>query len=628
MTEYTPERGSRKPSQTTQQQSYITRRRGQAPGESGGMNRQDVYADRSTHEREFHQGSPESARSTRPHTSGNISGRAFPSSAQQDRSYGHVRSSRSSRASVHMSTPDERLSDHRRYVAEEQRRAHQAQAARGTGRASASRASATKKRSVSRAASSQLSSGSMSRRQFTGIAGALAAGVSVLTAGGILFSRRAVAFEINGAQAKAANHSSIKAIVDKGLIKPKYGNLIDVAGDLLEPGKGERYTVSVNGVDLGEDIDSYRLKSGDKLVFTDGVDKMEEHQSQKTPIPFKWVHAKGSGAVGFIEKWGKEGYSEVLVGKISGKTVKKDQAEAAEDRVIRYINIQPKNGEKICAITFDDGPSEFTLKIFDILSKYNVKATFFDIGSNAKHYPDIIKKMIDAGHEVGSHTVNHYNLQKLKPEDVKSEVANGVKLVQAAGSTSRLFRAPYGSFGDREWTIVQDEITALLGWNNDSLDWNKSTSPEQLIKNSTTNKHPGAIILCHAGGGNRDKTVACLPSILESWINEGYKFVTISELLASDERVPEAVAKGQVKRPDGGGEPQSAEVVRESGAAPDAQKTMGDAPGAAAPSSSSSKSKASNKSSSSSKKSSKTTNSKTASSKTANSKAKSSKKKS
>lgn len=565
MTEYRPERSSRRPSQTTQQQSYTAYERSHHPSESGSMSRQDAYSDRIA----------------RPYNSGEIPQRrpvAGSSRPSQDRSYGHVRSS-SARSSVRMTTPDERMQDHRRRLAEEQERARQAQPHRGT----------SQRRPAARVPQSRKASPSFSRRKFTVIAGGVAAGISAISAGGILFSRRAVAVEINGAECQAANHSSIKALVDKGLVKPKYGNLVDVAGDLLEPGKGERYTVSVNGMDLGEDIDNYRLKSGDKLVFTDGVDKVEEHQSQKTPIPFKWVHAKGSGAVGFIETWGKEGYSEVLVGKISGKTVKKDQAEQAVDRVIKYVNIQPKNGEKICAITFDDGPSEFTLKILDILAKYNAKATFFDIGSNAKNHQDIIKKAIEAGHEVGSHTVNHHNLKTLSPEDVKSEVVNGVQIVQSAGSPSKLFRAPYGSFGDREWTIVQDEITALLGWNNDSLDWNKSTSPEQLIKNSTSNKHPGAIILCHAGGGNRDKTVSCLPTILESWINEGYKFVTISELLASDDRIPEVVAKGQVKRPEGA-DPESAEVTREGGAAADTQKTMGDASAPQATSSSSSSS--------------------------------------
>ena len=405
----------------------------------------------------------------------------------------------------------------------------------------------------------------LNRRQFSkGMVVAGAAGVAVIAGGGIMISRRAVACEINGAQCQATNHSSIQSLIDKGLVKPKYGNLVDVTGEILEVGKGNRYTVSVNGADLGADIDKYRLKSGDKLIFTDGTDLMEEHDAQRTEIPFKWVRKHGAGAIGFIENWGKPGYSELLVGKQSGKTVNKDVAEAPEDRTIRYLNVEPKNGEKIVAISFDDGPTpEYTPRVLEILKQYNAKATFFDIGRSIQAHPQITKQCVDEGHVVGCHTQTHKNLPNESAETVKSEIAQSMEHLHATGSQSKLFRAPYGAFGDREWTILQSDISCLCGWNLDSQDWNvRKTTPASIVKSTTTNMRPGTIILCHAGGGPREHTVQALPEILKAWTEAGYKFVTIPELLASDDRFPQAVVKDAVAAPES--QPQDDTVTQES----------------------------------------------------------------
>lgn len=389
----------------------------------------------------------------------------------------------------------------------------------------------------------------VSRRQFSAGALAAIAGVTALTVGGgVWYTKRAVACEIDGAQCKAANGSTIKALVNRGLAKPKYGNLVSVADDVLKQGEGNRYTVSVNGVDLGDKIDEYRLRAGDKLVFTNGTDLVEEHESQKQHLPYNLVRAKGAGAIGFISNWGKPGYSEVVRGKISGKTVDRGVVEKPEDRVVTYLNVQPANDEKIVAITFDDGPSNTTLKLMEELAKFNAKATFFEIGNHVHAEGDIDKKLREAGHQVCCHTMTHQQLPKISPERVTEEVVKGRGQLSNVGIETKVFRAPYGAFAMREWEILEDNISALIGWNLDTVDW-KKPGTDNIVKAACAHMHPGAIILCHSRPDTLRQTGDAVPQILQRWTDAGYRFVTINELLASDPRFPKEVVEGTVTKP-------------------------------------------------------------------------------
>lgn len=435
-----------------------------------------------------------------------------------------------------------------------------------TGDVSYRRSAAQSRRPVMATGKRRIGSGGggrmVSRRQFSaGAVGALAAVAAITVGGGVMFTKRAVACEINGAQCKAPNGSSVKALVDRGFVKPKYGNLVSVANDVLKEGEGNRYTVSVNGVDLGDKIDDYRLKSGDQLVFTDGTDITEDHESSKQHLTYTTVRAKGAGAIGYVSNWGKPGYSEVVRGKLSGKTVDRGVVEEPEDRVISYLNVEPENGQKLVAITFDDGPTHFSVEIMDALAKYNAKATFFEIGNNIKESPAIAKKLAEAGHQVACHTMDHKNLPKQTPEVVHQQLNDGFGQLANNGIKTQLFRAPYGAFGMREWEIVEDGISALVGWNLDTLDW-KKPGVDTIVKRATQNMHPGAIILCHAGGGTREQTVAAVPQILEQWTNAGYTFVTIADLLASDPRFPREIIENTVKKPEGVEEPISIEEAK------------------------------------------------------------------
>jgi peptidoglycan-N-acetylglucosamine deacetylase len=187
------------------------------------------------------------------------------------------------------------------------------------------------------------------------------------------------------------------------------------------------------------------------------------------------------------------------------------------------------------ALTFDDAPDEnFTPKILDILKKKGVKATFFVVGWRVEAYPDIVKRIVAEGHILGNHSYSHANLPKLKDDAFHEQILKTDRLIEKfTGFTPNIVRPPYGNVTERqvEWLVTQKKI--IVNWNVDSLDW-KGLKAEQVATNILSHVHAGSIILQHSGtggGGDLSGTVNALPKIIDNLKKEGFKLVTIPELL-------------------------------------------------------------------------------------------------
>lgn len=190
---------------------------------------------------------------------------------------------------------------------------------------------------------------------------------------------------------------------------------------------------------------------------------------------------------------------------------------------------------KKVALTFDDGPdSVYTEQIMDILKEHNIKATFFLIGKRAQLFPDVVKRMVSEGHIVGNHSMTHANIAKLNKQQVIKEILDAEKVLKdLAGYRPALFRSPYGSIKADQVKDVGAYDYKVIAWNVDSLDW-KSLSAEQVKYNILENAKEGSIILQHSSGSAEEDltgSVAALPEVIRILKNDGYKFVTIPELL-------------------------------------------------------------------------------------------------
>lgn len=190
---------------------------------------------------------------------------------------------------------------------------------------------------------------------------------------------------------------------------------------------------------------------------------------------------------------------------------------------------------KEIALTFDDGPDTvYTPEIMDILKQEKIKATFFLIGKRAQLFPDVVERMVREGHVVGNHSMTHANIAKLSREKINEEVKQAEEVLsKLAGYRPSLFRSPYGSLNPEQVKQIGDLKYKIIGWNVDSLDW-KSLSAEQVQYNILENVREGSIILQHSSGSAKEDltgSVEALRRVIKTLKKEGYKFVTIPQLL-------------------------------------------------------------------------------------------------
>jgi polysaccharide deacetylase family sporulation protein PdaB len=166
--------------------------------------------------------------------------------------------------------------------------------------------------------------------------------------------------------------------------------------------------------------------------------------------------------------------------------------------------------------------------LIDILDQKSVKATFFVSGSWCKKYPESVKALYDAGHEIGSHSNTHADLAKLGRDEIIKEIQLcNEKIEKITGVKPRLFRMPSGSYNDLVIDTIKSQNMTPIQWDCDSIDY-KNPTTEQMNKRIMDKIGNGSIMLFHSGAKN---TPAALPVIIDSVKSKGYIFVTVSELI-------------------------------------------------------------------------------------------------
>ncbi len=199
-------------------------------------------------------------------------------------------------------------------------------------------------------------------------------------------------------------------------------------------------------------------------------------------------------------------------------------------------------GQKVIALTFDDGPwPESTAQVLNILKENNIKGTFFVVGQNVKNYPDLAKRVIAEGHAIGNHTWHHW-YHYMNQQAAAYEVDNTTNLIyKTTGVKTNLFRPPGGIMHNGVAAYARSSKYAIIMWSSDSLDYSRLNVPK-LINNVFKLAKPGGIVLMHDGGGNRAKTVQALPEIIADFRKQGYSFVTVPELLEMQEKDHKLIA--------------------------------------------------------------------------------------
>lgn len=187
------------------------------------------------------------------------------------------------------------------------------------------------------------------------------------------------------------------------------------------------------------------------------------------------------------------------------------------------------------ALTFDDGPDPVgTPQVLSILSQANVRATFFLLGAKAARYPDLVRQIVAAGHEIGSHMYHHRITWFLGPKATRRELVQSIAAItDAAGRPPTCFRPPWGVFNTAMllWGKARQALLPPVIWTLHAGDWYPRVRPEQITRRILRRVAPGSIVLLHDGcgyPGNPSALISALPEAIRQLKARGYHFVTLN----------------------------------------------------------------------------------------------------
>lgn len=204
---------------------------------------------------------------------------------------------------------------------------------------------------------------------------------------------------------------------------------------------------------------------------------------------------------------------------------------ATTTRILPIYCVQRDN--KVVSLTFDAAwGNEDTEQLIEILGRYNIKATFFVVGDWVDRYPESVKALHDAGHEVMNHSNDHAHFSTLSAQEIQDNInACSDKIEAITGVRPTLFRAPYGEYDDNVVGTVNAMGLHTIQWDVDSLDW-KEISASEITQRVLSRVQPGSIVLFHNAAIH---TPEALPTIIEGLLAEGYSMVPVSEILLTGE---------------------------------------------------------------------------------------------
>lgn len=234
-------------------------------------------------------------------------------------------------------------------------------------------------------------------------------------------------------------------------------------------------------------------------------------------------------------------------GQSTAKPVKKEAPEPKKDEEVRTkppakesaAALKPDalpitgtaTAAKVVAVTFDHSwGNKFTPSILDTLKQNQLKVTFFIMGPWAANYPEVVKRIVADGHEIASHGYRHENYGEKTAEWIKEDLTkSAAQIKEASGVTPKLFRPPNGHYSPQSLKLTSELGYKTILWNIDSIDW-MNPGRDVIIDRIMKRLQPGAIVLLHASD-TPQQTAEALPILLAKIKAEGYKVVTVSELL-------------------------------------------------------------------------------------------------
>jgi len=293
-------------------------------------------------------------------------------------------------------------------------------------------------------------------------------------------------------------------------VQPKPGALRAVVSHkVLDPNYAPaQVTMSAEPVSLSTSVPDHAA-----IDVEPGLDAVEPVTTSEEPVGA----VETVGVLGFVDIPGKPARVVVTRGERSGEELRRSSLQPAMSPARRT--------DKVVTLTFDDGPSQYTAKVLDVLRQKGVKAVFCVIGRMIPDTPDAIRRIAGDGHALCDHTQNHDEFLDRKPQaTIDAEMDQALLSIAVAGGPRPIFyRPPGGTLNLQILATANARHLQELHWSIDTGDWQRPGVDKIVARGTAVS--PGAIVLMHDGGGDRGQTVTALPTIIDRLRAMGYSFV-------------------------------------------------------------------------------------------------------
>lgn len=363
----------------------------------------------------------------------------------------------------------------------------------------------------------------------------------LLIVGGVagFYFMRPISITVDGAKRTVAFNTTYSKLHDDGVLSASNGNLVAVDGSVLQTGKGGPFKAYDNGELVANN--NSRVQRDSNITESTGDDVTENCSITEKTEPWTWdIEDCGrqdtyNFSIGMWVTNGTDGVDKVETGSISGKTAVAADSQKMVPRMVRHYFTNKTGGQKTIALTFDDGPSQYTQQVLDTLSKYGAVGTFYEVGNNIQQYPEQSKAVIAQGSEIGNHSLTHNNYYNAGNADVvKSEVTQTNQIIKdTTGETCTDIRPPGGFWSDSLWKTLDGQCTLCVGWSIDTEDW-KKPGVDSIVNTALEQAEAGDVVLMHDGGGDRSQSVAALDTICSTLKQRGFTFVTVSQMAQTE----------------------------------------------------------------------------------------------
>ena len=341
-----------------------------------------------------------------------------------------------------------------------------------------------------------------------------------------------VTITLNGVETQVRYGTSIGQAAASNLERSQlYGNLLAVDGSILRNYGGEPPLFTVNGQEYNLNIP---INSTKDISVRRGADITEDIIEEVIEHDPELIQA-GEGPFRQVLDPGRVGISIRSFGEISEIEVDIVKQASAQPVEVQFSSFE--RSSRVAALTFDDGPHPVhTPALLEVLAEEEVYATFFLTGLEVARHPNTARQIAEAGHQIANHSFGHYDYRSLSYADKYLDLQRSQDIIEAStGIRPTWVRPPYGLIDANTFSLYGSHDLMIAHWTLDPIDWRRPGAG--TIANRVIDQiHPGAVILLHDGGGDREQTVQATRTIIEDLREEGYRFLTVEQLYERSQR--------------------------------------------------------------------------------------------